>query len=73
MTPQVLEAVFVVLKPAASLSFSISISGGDLRQHQAALRTRSSFSVKRALSALAGEDSLVGEVDMLADVGVLGV
>jgi hypothetical protein len=33
------------------------------------LRTRSSFSVK-VTSALAGEDSLMGEVDMI--VGVVG-
>ena len=70
MTPQVFCAVLVVLKPAASFSFSMSISGGVLRQDQAALRTRSSFSVKRALSVLAGEDSLVGEADMV--VGVFG-
>jgi hypothetical protein len=46
MVPQVLEAVLVVLKSAATLGFSMSISGGDLRQCQAALRTRSSLSVK---------------------------
>ena len=73
MTPQVLEAVLVVLKSAATLSFSRSTSGGALRQCQAAFRTRSSFSVKMGLSALAGEDSLVGKVDMVVSVGVLGV
>lgn len=65
MTPQVLAAVLVVLNSAATRSFSMSISGGDLRQCQAALRTRSSLSVKRALSALTGEVSLVGEMDMV--------
>jgi hypothetical protein len=59
----------VVLNSAATLSFSMSISGGDLRQCQAALRTFSSFSVKRDLSALDGEDSLVGEEDIVAGAG----
>jgi len=58
-----LEAVLVVLKSAATLSFSMSISGGDLRQCQAALRTRSSFSVKKGFSLVCslGEGSLTGE------------
>lgn len=69
MTAQVLLAVLTVLNSAATLSFSMSISGGALRQFQAALRTFSSLSVKTGLSALVGDDSLVGEVDMVVDVG----
>lgn len=63
MVPQVLEAVLVVLKSAATLSFSRSMSGGDLRQSHAALRTRSSFSVK---SDFSGEAALGGDEDMLS-------
>jgi len=75
ITPQVLEAVLVVLKSAATRSLSMSISGGDFRQCQAALRTRSSFSVKSDFSVLCGEESLVGEVDMVNGSGrrVMGV
>jgi hypothetical protein len=70
MVPQVLEAVLRVLKSAATLSFSMSTSGGVLRQNQAALRTRSSFSVKMDFSVvpdccgLAGEEALMGEEDI---------
>lgn len=67
MTPQVLLAVLTVLNSAAIFSFSMSISGGDLRQVQAALRTFSSFSVKTDLSVLVGDGSLVGEEDMVGD------
>lgn len=65
ITPQVLLAVLGVLKPAATRSFSRSISGGDFRQDQACWRTRSSFSVKVGLvvgvvgGVLGGEDILV--------------
>ena len=71
MVPQVLEAVLVVLKSAATLSFSRSMSGGDLRQSQAALRTRSSFSVK---SDFSGEAALGGDEDMFCwyEVGLVG-
>jgi hypothetical protein len=77
MVPQVLEAVLRVLKSAATLSFSMSTSGGVLRQNQAALRTPSSFSVKMDFSpaaaavaccGLAGEEALMGEEDMFAGV-----
>lgn len=80
MVPQVLEAVLVVLKSAATLSFSMSISGGDLRQCQAALRTFSSFSVKKGFSAVAaacccccfaGDADLMGEEDMVLFLVVL--